>query len=119
MRYVFSAFGLVLASAAALLPATASAQTAADVARQVWPHGAPAFTGTAPRSVAAIGGFDHGVQREVWLRYAPLTRGSAPSVRVASAFTGTDLAASLGGSGGAIGKQAPYLTAEAAAKTKN
>ena len=119
MRYAFVGFGLVLAAASASLPVSASAQTAADLARQVWPHGAPAYTGTAPRSVAAIAGFDRGVPREIWLRDAPLTKGSPPTMKVANSFTAADVAASLGSAGGASGWPAPYLTAQASPQTKN
>ncbi len=101
----------------ALAPTAASAQTAADIARQQWPLQAPKAGINAPATEPVFGGFDHDVSRTVWLRNAPAGRGVAPAVPLgAGAFMSADVARLRDGNSAVsagIRIEPPYLTARA------
>jgi hypothetical protein len=77
------------------LPAVAVAQTPADIARQVWPAGAPPSANVAPAANAtAAGAFGpRDIARQLWPQGAPgASPNNAPLLATTGAFGPTDLA---------------------------
>ncbi len=79
-----------------ILPSAAMAQTPADIARQVWPFGAPASAATAPAngSVEAGAATGRDLAKLLWPLAAPTPTGvaTARGATYAQSFTPPDLA---------------------------
>ncbi len=84
---------IVILAAAFTLPFAAAAQTPADMARQLWPLGAPATVSVAPLEPSAPGAFTPGTLARLSSLTASRSVSTAPRQPAsAGAFTARDLA---------------------------